>query len=533
MLENTRFDPGETKNDPDFARELAEGHDLFVNDAFGSAHRAHASTVGVAQLLPAYAGLLLERELEELGKLLGEVERPFVLVSGGAKVEDKLGVLRNLGGRADTVLVGGKMAEQLREENPLGFPVELPHDVVAAAAFEADAEPRVVPYDEVPEGWLGLDIGPETREAFADEIGDGARRSSGTARWASSSGRASRRARRRSPRRSPARTRYSVVGGGDSVRALERARPRRPHLVGLDRRRRGARAARGQGAPRRGRDPGGLTDADRRQLEDVQGAARDARRSAARSRPPEGVEVGRSARRTSRSPAAVESGQTVFAQNVHWAAEGAYTGEVSAPMLLELGVAGAIVGHSERRQYFGETDETRRRAAPAPRSSAGLRVIACVGESEEERESGEMELVLRVQVETIADAAAGGNEGLVVAYEPVWAIGTGKTATPEQAHEAHAFIKSLLDVPVLYGGSVKPENAAELLAQPESTARSSAAPRSKWNRSRRFAERPPRSRSPRRPRRLGLRAARARERRRAGARRRCSTGSGPSTRTRR
>src|SRR6185436_21103210 len=121
-----------TANDPSFAREIAEGCDLFVNDAFGSAHRAHASTVGVARLLPAYAGLLLERELEQLGKLLGEVDRPFVLISGGAKVDDKLGVLRNLGGRADTVLVGGKMAEQLRISNPLEFEVVLPVDVVAA-----------------------------------------------------------------------------------------------------------------------------------------------------------------------------------------------------------------------------------------------------------------------------------------------------------------------------------------------------------------------------------------------------------------
>jgi phosphoglycerate kinase len=107
VLENTRFNPGETKNDPQFAQELADDNDLFVQDAFGSVHRAHASTVGVAQLLPAYAGLLLERELTELGKLLGEVERPFVLISGGAKVEDKLGVLQNLGGKADAVLVGG------------------------------------------------------------------------------------------------------------------------------------------------------------------------------------------------------------------------------------------------------------------------------------------------------------------------------------------------------------------------------------------------------------------------------------------
>src|SRR5207237_6316312 len=164
VLENTRFDPGETKNDPKFARRLAEGHDLFVEAAFGSVHRAHASTVGVAKLLPAYAGLLLERELEELGKLLGEVAHPFVLVSGGAKVEDKLGVLQNLGGKADTVLVGGKMAEQIRSDKPLPFPVVLPTDVVAANEFAEDAQTKVTPYDDLPDGWLGLDIGPETRE---------------------------------------------------------------------------------------------------------------------------------------------------------------------------------------------------------------------------------------------------------------------------------------------------------------------------------------------------------------------------------
>jgi triosephosphate isomerase len=162
---------------------------------------------------------------------------------------------------------------------------------------------------------------------------------------------------------------------------------------------------------------------------------------------------------------AVESGQTVFAQNVHWATEGAFTGEVSAPMLLELGVTGAIVGHSERRQYFGETDETVARRALAALEH-GLRVIACVGESEEERESGQMELVLQLQVEAIAEATAGSDQ-LVLAYEPVWAIGTGKTATPDQAREAHAFIKTLLPVPVLYGGSVKPDNAEELLSQPD------------------------------------------------------------------
>ena len=170
LLENTRFDPRETANDESFARELAGGRDVFVNDAFGSAHRAHASTVGVASILPAYAGLLLEIELEELGKLLGEVEHPFALVSGGAKVEDKLGVLQNLGGRSDEVLIGGKMAEEMRGENPLEFEVVLPSDVVAASEFAPDAETEVVPYDGLSDGWLGLDIGPETRRHFAERI---------------------------------------------------------------------------------------------------------------------------------------------------------------------------------------------------------------------------------------------------------------------------------------------------------------------------------------------------------------------------
>jgi phosphoglycerate kinase len=172
VLENTRFNPGETKNETGFAQELADDNDLFVQDAFGSVHRAHSSTVGVAQLLPAYSGLLLERELTELGKLLGEVERPFVLISGGAKVEDKLGVLKNLGGKADMVLVGGKMAEQIRTDNPLPFDVVLPVDVVAAHEFAAAAETKVVPYDALPEGWLGLDIGPETRQLFGRHISD-------------------------------------------------------------------------------------------------------------------------------------------------------------------------------------------------------------------------------------------------------------------------------------------------------------------------------------------------------------------------
>jgi triosephosphate isomerase len=151
----------------------------------------------------------------------------------------------------------------------------------------------------------------------------------------------------------------------------------------------------------------------------------------------------------------------VAAQNAHWEPEGPYTGEISPLMLRELGVYGVIVGHSERRQCFGDSDEVvgkRARGALA----AGLFVIGCVGETEAERERGDMEGVLRRQLSVFEP-----DDNLVIAYEPVWAIGTGRTATPELAQEAHALIKSVLDVPVLYGGSVKPDNAASLLAQPD------------------------------------------------------------------
>jgi triosephosphate isomerase len=150
----------------------------------------------------------------------------------------------------------------------------------------------------------------------------------------------------------------------------------------------------------------------------------------------------------------------VFAQNCHWATEGAFTGEVSAPMLQEIGVYGTLVGHSERRALFGETDEVVARRVHAC-LEAGLHVIACVGETEEQRDAGATHKVLRRQV-----ASFEVDDNLVIAYEPVWAIGSGRTATPAMAEEAHQTIKELLDVPMLYGGSVKPDNAAELLAQP-------------------------------------------------------------------
>ena len=166
----------------------------------------------------------------------------------------------------------------------------------------------------------------------------------------------------------------------------------------------------------------------------------------------------------------------VAAQNMHYEATGAFTGEISAPMLSELGVGAAVLGHSERRQFFGETDEALAKKVPAA-LAAGIEPIFCVGESDAEREAGQTEDVLKRQVEAgLAEVPDGRLADVVVAYEPIWAIGTGKVATTEQAQEAVGFIRSLLAgidssaapaVRILYGGSVKPDNVAELLAQPD------------------------------------------------------------------
>jgi triosephosphate isomerase (TIM) len=166
----------------------------------------------------------------------------------------------------------------------------------------------------------------------------------------------------------------------------------------------------------------------------------------------------------------------VAAQNMHEGDEGAYTGEISAPMLIDLGVDGVILGHSERRQYFNETDEALARKVPAA-LGAGLEPILCVGEDEAQRDADETEDVLTRQIQAdLAEVPDARLSEVVIAYEPIWAIGTGRTATPEQAREAIALIRGLIEIRspegaaairILYGGSVKPENAAELISQPD------------------------------------------------------------------
>jgi phosphoglycerate kinase len=193
VLENTRFEPGETKNDPQFAFELSKLAELFVEDAFGSVHRAHASTVGVAERVRSAAGPLLVREIEALGRFVAEPGRPYVVVLGGAKVSDKLGVIKNLLPRVDSMLIGGGMCftlmkaqglevgesliedEQIEEvkallEGPDGDKLVLPSDLVVADRFAADARSKVVRAQAVPVGWIGLDIGPETHKLFAQIV---------------------------------------------------------------------------------------------------------------------------------------------------------------------------------------------------------------------------------------------------------------------------------------------------------------------------------------------------------------------------
>jgi phosphoglycerate kinase len=247
LLENLRFHPEEEKNDPEFARRLAALGELYVNDAFGTAHRAHASTEGVAHYLPAVAGFLMEEELTALGRALESPEHPFVAVLGGAKISDKIGVIQNLLGRVDALLIGGGMAntflqaqgyevgdslveaeavstaERLLEEaRQRGVRLLLPVDVVVADAFAADARHKTVPVGEVPEGWRILDIGPRTVEVFRQAL-QGAR----TVLWNGPMGvfefpafAEGTRAIAQAIVESGA---FSIVGGGDSVAAVQEA----------------------------------------------------------------------------------------------------------------------------------------------------------------------------------------------------------------------------------------------------------------------------------------------------------------------
>ncbi|HEV7399851.1 MAG TPA: phosphoglycerate kinase [Solirubrobacterales bacterium] len=245
LLENVRYEPGETENDPALAEGLAKLADAYVNDAFGAAHRAHASTAGVAALLPGFAGLLLERELSELTRVVDSPQRPLVVVLGGAKVTDKVGVIDRFLELADEILIGGAMcfsffraqgiatgdslveeegvklaAEALEQAESSQCELRLPVDLVLGERFAADAEPRESDGVEVPDGWMGLDVGPRTARAYAKVIAG-----AGTVLWNGPMGAfelppfaAGTRAVAEAVAEAPGTT---VIGGGDSVAALQ------------------------------------------------------------------------------------------------------------------------------------------------------------------------------------------------------------------------------------------------------------------------------------------------------------------------
>ncbi len=514
LLENLRFHAEETGNDAAFSRRLAELGDVYVNDAFGTAHRAHASTEGVTHYLPSVAGLLMTKELEVLGRLLRDPARPFVVVLGGLKVSDKISLIRHMLTIADTVLIGGAMANAflaakgfevgaskgagdevgvardiLAEAGAARGRLIIPTDVVVAREAAAGAEARVAPADGIAADEMALDVGPRTTDEFVHQL-----RGAGTIYWNGPMGlfeiaefAAGTKAVGEAIAAAAAVT---VAGGGDTVSAVR--------SFGLEGRL--THVSTGGGASMEfleGRALPGVealmdktpaaTPAGRRPL--MAGNWKMYKTPAQTKdfftafRPlvagvedrdvlicPPTVDLP-----TAKS-CAVDTSIKVGAQTMHYAAEGAYTGETSPAMLAEMGVPYVILGHSERRQYYNENDADLAKKVRAA-LDAGLRPILCCGETLEEREGGHTESKVGGQLDAgLAEISAAELANVAIAYEPIWAIGTGVTATPDQAQETVAFCRRKVrerfsdaadGVRILYGGSVKPDNIDVLMAQPD------------------------------------------------------------------
>jgi triosephosphate isomerase len=525
LLENVRFHPEEEKNDEAFSKELASLCDgIFICDAFGSAHRAHASVVGITRFVDqSAAGLLMEKELTYLGKALTNPTRPFVAILGGAKVSDKIEVVENLMKIADAMLIGGGMAytffkaqglpigKSLVEEDKLdlarkiladakqkNFKLLLPVDHVIAPEFKATAPATTVDVSATPADQMGLDIGPRTIAAFAAEIA-----SAKTIVWNGPMGvfemPAFANGTLEIARAVAVATGIgatSIVGGGDSVAAVHQAgvASRISHISTGG----GASLEFLAGANLPGVEA--LTDKPTEKVALVEGPG-----------PRRRVIVGNwkmfktqteteiffsafsllvaginqcdiviappfTAIRVA-AEAARDTQIAIAAQDVFWEKEGAFTGEISPQMLVETGCRYVIIGHSERRQFFAETDETVARKTKAA-LAAGLTPIVCIGEMLSHREAGTTEHVCRTQfLDGPGSLTPDEFSRILIAYEPVWAIGTGKTATPEIAAEVHRLIRKCAAekfsadhasaLRILYGGSVKPDNIQGLMAQEE------------------------------------------------------------------
>ncbi|AEX84569.1 triosephosphate isomerase [Marinitoga piezophila KA3] len=515
VLENTRYMKGETKNDPELAKQWAELADIHVNDAFGTAHRAHASNVGIAQYIPSVAGFLMEKEIKFLSKATANPEKPYVVILGGAKVSDKIGVITNLLEVADKILIGGAMMftflkalgkeigsskfeedkvdlakELLEKANEKGVELVLPVDAVIAQKLEAGVEKKVVKIEDgIEDGWMGLDIGPESIELFKsklagaktvvwngpmgvfeiDDFATGTKEVANMVAEITDEGA------------------ITIIGGGDSAAAIEK--------FGLERK--VSHVSTGGGASLEfleGKElPGIASIASKKKINKRKyilagnwkmnktnlEAAEFISKLTAKIGKEKKFEVVIAPTFLALEKAVDLTASTninVAAQNMHFEDKGAFTGEVSADMLKSLGVNYVILGHSERRNIFGETDEIINKKIKKALEK-DLTPIFCIGEKLEEREKDLTFNVIEKQVkEGLYGIEKEDVKKIVIAYEPVWAIGTGKVATPEQAEEVHAYIRKLLSemfdedvaesVTILYGGSVKPENYFGLFTKP-------------------------------------------------------------------
>jgi triosephosphate isomerase len=503
MLENVRFHKEEEKNDPAFAKELSTLAEIYVNDAFGTAHRAHASTAGLADYLPAVCGYLIKKEIDIMGKALSHPARPFVAILGGAKVSDKINVIENLIDKVDTLIIGGGMAYTflkakgykignsiceddkielakglLEKAETKGVQLMLPIGSIVGKEFKNDTDHMYVPSDDMPDGWMGMDIGSLTIEKFSKEV-----RKAKTIVWNGPMGvfefpnfATGTREIAKAVAESGA---VSIVGGGDSAAAVEQLgyADKITHI------------STGGGASLEFLEgkvlPGIACLMDKNPRKKIAAGNWKMNKTAA-----EAVEFV-----TALKPrvadaeaevvvgvpficlpdvvkAAAGSNIKVAAQNMHWEEKGAFTGEISGPMLKGLGVDYVIIGHSERRQYFAETDETVNKKVHAA-YKYGLKPIVCVGESLAQREQGVTADLIRYQVKiALLGLSEEQVKTLVIAYEPIWAIGTGKTATNEQANEVCSIIRETVKalygeevsdaVRIQYGGSVTAANAGEL-----------------------------------------------------------------------
>lgn len=499
LLENLRFHKEEEKNDMDFAEKLASLADLYVNDGFGVSHRAHASVEGVTHFLPAAAGFLLEKEIQYVGQAVTNPLQPFVAIIGGAKVSDKIGVISNLLDKVDTLLIGGgmantflaaqgyKMGKSLVEEDKLDLAKELlakakknkvnmllPTDLVMAAAFAPDAEHVTEKVKNLNQAYMALDIGAETSKAYAEALADakmivwngpmGVFEMDAFCKGTEAVAKAVAKSRA-----------TSIVGGGDSVAAIEK--------LGLAKRI--THISTGGGASLEYLEgkvlPGvaALDDLRRKMIagnwkmhktvseavelaEDIVMETNGTLNEVVIFPPFTALET---------VADAIDGKHVGYgAQDLHWEDKGAFTGAVSGAMIADICAEYVLVGHSERRTIFGENEKiVASKIIAAYRN--GLKPMLCVGENLAEREAGKTARKINMQLKSaLRVISAEDAENLVVAYEPIWAIGSGKAATPEDALEVCTLIREKIGkiftpdiarkVRILYGGSVNEKNAA-------------------------------------------------------------------------